>query len=156
MVRKTVSHKKCRDCGTRLQRGVNICNSWWTAKQYYCRDCHARRNADWKSRNGQRYKDIQKKFRKQLRERVLAAYGNKCACCGEARKEFLTIGHLQPDETIKMYVCSGGYKRRRIQGGTPLYYWIVKHNFPKHIRLECWNCNCAKGVYGHCPHERER
>jgi hypothetical protein len=90
-----------------------------------------------------------------LRNRVLAAYGNKYACCGETRKEFLTIGHQQPDETTKLYVGKGGYKRRRIQGGCALYSWLVKHNFPSNVRLECWNCNCAKGVYGYCPHERE-
>ena len=79
-----------------------------------------------------------------LRNKVLAAYGNRCACCGESNTEFLTIDHIgnwgHQDK---------GARSRRSQ----VLYQLVREGFPKEKhRILCYNCNCAIGLYGFCPH----
>lgn len=46
--------------------------------------------------------------RRRLRAEVIAAYGGRCACCGEATPEFLSIDHVNND---------GAQHRREINGG---------------------------------------
>jgi hypothetical protein len=32
---------------------------------------------------------------------------------------------------------------------------LKKHGWPKEgFTILCFNCNCAKGIYGTCPHQR--
>jgi hypothetical protein len=86
----------------------------------------------------------------KLRGAALDAYGNKCACCGEHTEEFLTIDHV------------GGWgseHRDEIgSGASNIYQWLRKAGYPKDgtIQLLCWNCNCALGVRGYCPHQTNR
>jgi len=73
----------------------------------------------------------------------IAAYGGKCACCGESRIEFLTLDHIhgRSDEA------------RRITG-QQAWARLKARGWPKeNYQLLCFNCNCAKGIYGHCPHQ---
>ena len=94
------------------------------------------------------------KWTKQLRQELLVAYGGKCACpcgCTVCEPEFLNLDHVN----------GGGRKQRReskVQNsGTPFYSWLRKHGFPKDkFRLLCWNCNCARGIYGYCPREKAK
>lgn len=78
----------------------------------------------------------------------------KCACCGESHLEFLTIDHMN----------GGGSKHRRelnksnkhSPGGLAFYYWLRRNNYPSGFQVLCFNCNCAKGMYGVCPHQIDR
>jgi len=103
---------------------------------------------------------------KRQRWLILTHYGGnppKCACCGESHYEFLTIDHI----------CGGGIKHRlqisgltkddvkglsvellRGKGYDPRKFtkWIIENNFPEGFRILCYNCNCAIGHYGYCPH----
>ena len=75
-----------------------------------------------------------------------------CACCGEKEIKFLSLDHIN----------GGGTKHRqqlqknRIKpaGGSVVYGWIIKNNFPEGYQILCHNCNQAKGFYGVCPHKR--
>lgn len=79
-----------------------------------------------------------------LKARVIAHYGNKCSCCGESLFEFLSIEHKD----------GGGTKHRKeLGGGSAVYRWIVRHDFPDNYTVLCFNCNCSKGFNGYCPHE---
>ena len=72
----------------------------------------------------------------------IIAYGGKCNCCGESTVEFLTIDHIngRDYEVIKMT-------------GKKLWLWLKARKFPTdNYQLLCFNCNCAKGIYGRCPH----
>lgn len=81
-----------------------------------------------------------------LRREVLAAYGGRCACCGESTPEFLAIDHVNGD---------GAAHRRQIGGSGRLAHWLKQQGFPREgFRLLCHNCNMARGFYGACPHER--
>ncbi len=81
----------------------------------------------------------------KLKKEIYDHYGNKCQCCGEKRKEFLSIDHMD----------GGGHKHRKEIGGNGLYYWLRQKKFPKNFRILCMNCNWAIGVYGYCPHKNE-
>lgn len=65
---------------------------------------------------------------------MISAYGGKCAICGEARPEFLTLDHIK----------GGGWKERGLLGGNvALLYKLRDSDWPKRkYRLLCWNCNC--------------
>ena len=86
--------------------------------------------------------------KQRLRAETFAAYGNQCACCGEARREFLGIDHIN----------GGGNKhRKQLQKyGVNFYCWLRQRGYPKEYQILCHNCNLAKGFFGYCPHERER
>ena len=81
-----------------------------------------------------------------VRVQVLAAYGGVCACCGELRPEFLTIDHIVP---------VGNQGPRHLRCGHGLYRWLRTRKYPEGFRVLCYNCNCARGHLGYCPHELE-
>ncbi len=86
-----------------------------------------------------------------LRKQVIVGYDGKCQCfgCNESRIEFLTVDHVN----------NNGADHRRKVGhkafGSTFYRWLIVQNFPKEYQLLCYNCNCAKGFYGECPHVAE-
>jgi hypothetical protein len=73
--------------------------------------------------------------------RFIQAYGGKCNCCDESRVEFLTVDHINGrtgEENDRSY-----NEMRRLE----------RLGYPKDIaQVLCYNCNCAKSVYGQCPH----
>lgn len=84
-----------------------------------------------------------KKRRKANKLIVFQHYSNgfvKCDCCGEPDERFLTVEHENND----------GAKHRKTIGD--IYAWLIRNKFPKGFRILCFNCNCAKGIYGECPH----
>lgn len=102
------------------------------------------RGAEWYRQNGERAR-LKNRVNARLQKlRCLAHYGGACACCGEARVEFLAMDHVDGD----------GYEHRK-KCGSKIYHWLVKNNFPSEPRLRvlCHNCNMAIGFYGFCPHQ---
>lgn len=82
------------------------------------------------------------------RAKLYAAYGGKCACCGESEMAFLSIDHVNND---------GAEMRRdgvHSSGGTAFYQWLVKSGFPPGFQVLCMNCNVGKHRNGGvCPHQ---
>lgn len=77
----------------------------------------------------------------------LDVYGGRfCSCCGETHIEFLTIDHIN----------GGGTKHRKSEKIGNIYYWLRRNGYPSGYRVLCFNCNCARGHFGCCPHEKER
>jgi hypothetical protein len=86
--------------------------------------------------------------RQRLKAKVLQAYGGQCVCCGEDTPEFLTVDHINND---------GAEHRRQLNmsSGGRFYRWLKTQGFPRDsFQLLCFNCNCAKGYFGECPHQR--
>jgi hypothetical protein len=81
-----------------------------------------------------------------LKAECVAAYGGKCAYCGEDKIEFMCVDHIN----------GGGNKHRRELGTPHLYWWYRKNNFPEGFRVLCHNCNFSIGTYGYCPHQEEK
>lgn len=104
-----------------------------------CRVCMDR-NAKW------RRDQITKK-----RDRVYAAYGNRCYCCRVDIPQMLSVDHVNGDGAKHREELFG---ERKWNPGVRLYDWIIKNNFPDTIRLACYNCNCgAHRNCGVCPHQ---
>jgi hypothetical protein len=86
------------------------------------------------------------RYTAKLRAEVLAAYGNKCTCCGESAEEFLSVDHIEG---------RGSHHRREV--GSHMYHLLKKLSYPKDkYRLLCMNCNFSIGMRGYCPHDRQR
>ena len=85
---------------------------------------------------------------------VFNAYGGyKCACCGEADPEFLTLDHSDGN--------GGDHRRSRSTtgnnwgwGGHHLYLLLKQKGFPPGFQVLCMNCNFGKTRNnGVCPHK---
>lgn len=86
-------------------------------------------------------------YRAKVRTTVLATYGGKCACCGEAEPKFLAIDHIN----------GGGRKEREVHLGYSFYMHLYKLPEPRtDLQVLCHNCNMAKGFYGVCPHQEKQ
>lgn len=95
-----------------------------------------------------------KERRHKLRLQVISHYSqgkNECACCGEKHIKFLSLNHING---------KGNQHRKEIFGhnigGYLFYEWLIRNKYPEGYNVLCFNCNCAKGFYGSCPHDAER
>lgn len=78
-----------------------------------------------------------------LRAEALEVYGGHCACCGEPRKEFLAIDHIDG---------GGSQHRKKDSCAVRMPEWLKKNGWPEGYRILCHNCNLSIGFYGYCPH----
>jgi hypothetical protein len=81
---------------------------------------------------------------RRLKELLFQIYGPDCRCCGEDKREFLTIDHIRPV----------GSKRTKNRCGVGFFRWLKKMKFPKGYRVLCLNCNFSIGHFGYCPHRK--
>lgn len=145
--KKCFKEKFCKDCLITLNE--NNANKYdMDHAQYVCIKCR-------KQRNKQRYQNRKEIIREQQRIydlnvkiKIIEAYGGKCICCNEDAIEFLTIDHINNDGAEDR-------KKNGNKSGGNLYRWLIKNNFPKeNYQILCYNCNCAKGFFGYCPHNK--
>jgi len=114
----------------------------------YCLECV---RATW-SRDKESNLKKDKERRIKLRQEVLAAYGNRCKCCGEDTFEFLAIDHIH----------TNGKQHRDLIGSNSYntYRWLKRNGFPEGgefaVRVLCHSCNNAFAHYGYCPHQEEK
>lgn len=87
--------------------------------------------------------------RNERKKAVLLHYGGRCVCCGEDNPIFLTLDHVRNE--------GAAHRRGELDGKkySHLWDWAFSHGFPDTLQLLCYNCNCAKGKLGYCPHETE-
>lgn len=108
------------------------------------------RAAEWYTNNTERAKASVRLRTAAAKKQMLAAYGGKCACCGEVEPHFLTIDHIN----------GGGTEHRKSIGGagTAVMFDLQRRGWPKDgYRLLCYNCNCGRERNGGiCPHEHAR
>lgn len=88
-----------------------------------------------------------KNYYLNLKMSLINGYGGICECCGEHEAYFLTIDHIN----------GGGRKETKTlkKIGSSFYKYLIDNGYPKdNYRLLCYNCNCSRGYYGYCPHEK--
>ena len=88
-------------------------------------------------RGRQKYRATIEKYRRNLKQDALNAYGGKCACCGVDNYEFMAIDHIN----------GGGNKHRKENktgSGLQFYRWLKKNKYPKGFQILCANCNWIK------------
>lgn len=95
-------------------------------------------------KNYPKYKESKREYQRGLTNKYkhafLEMYGESCSCCGETIFDFLTIEHKQ------------GQMKINRRTGLVAYRDAVKEYRPDLYEVLCWNCNCAKGKLGYCPH----
>jgi len=85
--------------------------------------------------------------RDNIRSEMIAAYGGKCACCGELNPRFLTLDHI-----------NGGGNTERVGlgwSGSSIANHLKRKGWPQAgYQLLCFNCNCGRAYNnGICPHK---
>lgn len=151
--------QKCIKCGVELTEKNWSINRRKT-RNHKCNDCWYKYRRNWYHSN-QNAREHQHNYCKNYREKqkkiVLAHYSGdppRCACPNcyyhthDCPIEFLTIDHIN----------GGGREHRKFTGGfgVGFYLWLIHNGFPEGYQVLCYNCNCAKGHHGVCPHERQR
>lgn len=122
---------QCKECRCSDQRARNAANP--ETARLYRQQNRERRNAT----RAQRYRI--------LKAQALAAYGGKCACCGESEEAFLVFDHVNDD---------GAEHRKTVSSGL-IVWWLARHDYPDTVQILCANCNTAKQYApGGCPHQR--
>lgn len=76
----------------------------------------------------------------RLRLDMYENLGDRCACCGETHPQFLTLEHILGVEGERKPWWQELRQARR-EGWPRDKYEVL-----------CFNCNCAKGHWGDCPH----
>ena len=117
-----------------------------------CKACRALNNENTKriyrahgSPKREAYLEGRRNYMRGWRDKIIAAYGGVCVCCGETEAKFLELDHIE----------GNGGKHRREIGFTSeaLYRWAEKNNFPATLQVLCANCHTAKTNWGACPHQ---
>jgi hypothetical protein len=152
------------------QAGVCVACKRPSKGRYHCQMCRGRKTADKRARivkrmrakqcircgreHGEQRQRCERCIRRaraynraraaQIRQRVLALYGDLCRCCRVNIRAFLTLDHIHDD---------GRRERMKIRTSQALYKRILDGKAPQNrYQLLCYNCNLAKAHYGRCPH----
>ena len=146
--KNTSDFQRCAHSKDGLMHHCRKCDAEIFKRRYALKsDQIKKRLADWRAENPEASRQIAKGHKLRARIEALNHYGNgspKCICCGELDYRFLTIDHI-----------NGGAPADRPHfkkyGGLAL--WLRARGYPPGYQILCWNCNCAKGIYGICPHK---
>ena len=117
-----------------------------------CKRCSKNRNDRWRARPDVKANHLVywRARRAKFKAAVFAAYGDKCACCGETEKSFLSIDHINNDGAKFRKEVLGN----RAAAGFHTYNWLVKNGFPSGYQVLCMNCQWGKKMNsGLCPHQ---
>lgn len=123
-----------------------------------CKVCTRKRSQQWREErctpaHKARWNEYLRDRRARIRDAAFAAYGgNRCVCCGETTREFLTLDHIKNDgaQFRRLHFSK---KSQSHGAGYWTYAWVVKHNFPPGFQVLCMNCNYGKRMnHGTCPH----
>lgn len=101
---------------------------------------------EWRAKNSEYVKQKKREYYKNLKLAGIKHYGGKCSCCGEDTIEFLTLEHLE------------GRKKTAKKKKTGVKAWEEAKSlgWPDTLTVLCFNCNCAKGAFGICPHQKKK
>lgn len=108
-------------------------------------DLYENYSRTWCNQNPEARANINQRHDEKRWNIILEHYGAFCHCpkCSERNWMFLTISHLNND----------GAKQKKEANGKHLIDFIIEHNFPTDITIECWNCNEGRiRNNGVCPH----
>lgn len=127
-------------------------------KYYYEKLSADERRKRWREDGKKRRKDnneviLKKELKRRvfLRVEALRHYATNrmhisCVCCGEDQLLFLSLDHKNND----------GNKHRKLvgTGGSNLYAWLKRNNYPAIFQILCHNCNMGRAQNnGVCPHK---
>ena len=122
---------------------------------------HAANQRSWVSRNREKAREYQREWNEANREKhleyqrvsarrarlrmkleMIAAYGGKCSCCGEAEPRFLSVEHIGGREPGDKHTGMAAIRKMKAEG------------WPDGYTCLCFNCNFASWHNGGiCPHK---
>ena len=143
------TEKQCFGCGeTKPLSAYHKNRNRFDGLQQRCKQCStAYAVAHRRGPHGDRRRRMDREAGKRLRGEVQAAYGGRCACCGESEPAFLAVDHVNGD---------GAKERRDLKVGTgrKFYGYLKRSGFPRgRYRLLCHNCNMGIALLSSCPHQ---
>ena len=143
--------KSCCDCGRKypIAAFAKMRDGRSVYPDSYCRPCRNIRARAQHQKHRDKRLAYSAKIRHAIKAAVLVGYGNRCACCGETEALFLSVDHVNNDGAAHRAALGGRYI-----GMEKIRRQIIKDKFPPNFQVLCFNCNCAKGFFGRCPHER--
>lgn len=149
---------KCTDCGNEKEKERqknNLCESCAIKK----RTISNLKHDEWKSlglcqkcgkKNDRPKKSVCRycagQYQRQ-KSKLLEMYGNKCQCCGETHREFLSIDHINNDGYIRR-------KQDKNHNRTLIGRILRGTENMDDYRILCMNCNSSYGFFGYCPHNK--
>lgn len=137
--------KRCYKCELFKENkyfSLNTKNGYYNSRCKSCQSEYAK-NKLVRTRNNAQRRDAYS----ALKTEIIMALGGFCDCCKITEIEFLTIDHIE----------GGGRLHRKLLGSKAMYQQIKSDGFPKDkYRVLCYNCNCAIGHYGSCPHQHQQ
>ncbi len=89
-------------------------------------------------------RETRKRWRLELKYKVIRSFGGKCECCQEDRLPFLQIDHVNKD---------GKKHRTEIGRSVKLFKDMLKNPTRHKLRVLCANCHFAITNLGTCPHK---
>ncbi len=160
--------KICRKCKIPLPLDSFAYQERGLLKRYsMCNPCKAVKMADtyastrterlakgkkWQTENRERANAIARKHNQKVKAEAIKEYGGRCACCGETEPKFLSVDHIYNDGAQERRETSKGGRGYGSAGS--IWRYLRQRGYPKdRYQLLCFNCNCAKGFYGQCPHQ---
>lgn len=112
---------------------------------------HARYQREMYKKHREKRLGAKKRYLNEMREMLFRHYGDKCSCCGESEKIFLTLEHVNND---------GAFHRRQVKSMNPvaLILDLRKRGWPdKGYTILCFNCNLGKAKNKNvCPHIQKK
>lgn len=130
----------------KIERGDELSKTCAACREYLARTSTVRRHSAHKDAAVKaKYLAERRDHMRAWRDKVIAAYGGRCVCCGETEPKFLELDHIDG---------KGGKHRREIGfNSEALYRWCEKNGFPPILQVLCANCHNAKSFWGICPHQ---
>ena len=132
----------CFGCNLEKARGVRVRKKGGMSKLYILDRAETRSRRAVRRYYLMKNRKIRKKYNRKLKEMVIERYShgtNKCAMCGLAAMNNLTIDHV-----------NGGGTEHRKEIGCELYKWLIDNNFPDGYQVLCFACNLKKGTSTSC------
>ena len=154
-------HRHCISCETAEVKKCRTCGKEFPLKEFLqagrpnrkdCLKCRYANNIEANRLNA-------RKSHAKYRQLILDHYGRICACCGEFRQTMLELDHVDNDGAEHRKSLTEKWKNawaNKNIGGTHIYRWIVKNNYPDGFQILCSNCNKSKARNGGiCEHKTE-
>lgn len=140
---------RCREEKPLVEFGRDASRAGREGRASRCATCRTAYLAEWRDRNRDKEAAYGRAAYERERAALHAAYGGRCACCGEDEPAFLTLEHKGGIVPPEHREPSG-----RRMGATATYRKVREEGYPDKYELLCWNCNTARARHGSCPHER--
>lgn len=144
-------HKACSDCGEVRAISQYHNQSRTAYKHPVCKHCNTKEVYRKNRANKPGVARRVRRFLTKWKAAAFAAYGGKCACCGETEPTFLTLDHVNNDgaDWRRMVFRQTG----NFGAGLPTYRWCALNGYPPIFQILCWNCQHGKRYNGGiCPH----